>query len=412
MKVAVVGGGIAGLGAAYALSRQHEVWVFEREERLGGHTHTVTVPTEAGLVPVDTGFIVHNRENYPLLVRLLEELGVPTASSDMSFACQGGELDWCSRGLNGLFTDRGNLVRPRFWRFVKEVLRFNRVGRAWLDRGDGGLSLEGFLDRHGFSADFREHYLLPMAGAVWSTSLADMGAFPALTLLRFFHNHGMLGVFTQHRWRTIPGGTARYLEPLSRSFRDRIRLSVRDLRVRRTATGVEVRIPGEEVQRFDHLVFACHADQVLPLLEDAVPLEREVLGAFRFTCNTTWLHGDAAPMPAERRAWASWNVRRAPGDAERLRVTYHMNRLQPLATAQDLFVSLNPEGLVAEDRIHRRLVYEHPRFDLAALAAQRRWSEISGRDRLHFAGAYWRYGFHEDGLWSGLRVARALGAPW
>lgn len=412
MRIAVVGAGVSGLGAAWLLSREHEVWVYERDDRLGGHTHTVTVDAPEGPVPVDTGFIVHNRANYPLFLRLMEELGVPTGPSDMSFACHGGDLAWCSRGLNGLLAERWNLVRPRYWAFWREVFRFNRLGRAWLAFGDASLSLADFLAERGFSEDFKRFYLLPMAGAVWSTALADMERFPALTLLRFFHQHGMLGVSTQHPWRTIPGGTARYLEPLCRPFRDRVRLNAKDLRLRRTEGTVLLSLPGEPAQRFDQVVLACHGDQVLPLLEDATPLEREVFSTFRVNVNTTWLHGDTAFMPRARRGWASWNVRVAPGDAERLRVTYHMNRLQPLATRQDVMVSLNPEGLVDEAKVHRRLVYEHPRFDAPTLAAQRRWEEVSGRDRLHFAGAYWRYGFHEDGVWSAVRVARALGIPW
>lgn len=242
--------------------------------------------------------------------------------------------------------------------------------------------------------------------------MAEMMDFPALTLLRFFHNHGMLGIFTQHRWRTIPGGTSRYLEPLTRPFRDRIRCSVEGLRVRRVPGSVEVRVPGEEPQSFDHVIFACHADQALEALDGATTLEREVLGSFRFTPNLTWLHGDASILPAQRRSWASWNVRQDSESSGPLRVTYHMNRLQPLGSFPDVFVSLNPEGLVEEGRVHRRMRYEHPRFDAKALEAQGRWSDISGRDRIHYAGAYWRHGFHEDGLWSGLRVAQALGVAW
>lgn len=413
MKVAVVGSGIAGLGAAWALTRAgHEVWVFEKEARIGGHTHTATVDTPEGPVPVDTGFIVHNRPNYPNLIRLLEELGVPTCDSDMSFAFQGAGLLWSSRGLNGLLADRANLFRPAYWRLWREVLRFNRLGFAWMDRGDEATSLRVFLDAHGFGRGFREGYLLPMAGAVWSAGPSQMLSFPALTLLRFFHNHGMLGVSTQHAWRTIPGGTSSYLGPLTASFRERIRTSCGDLRVERVPGGVEVQVQGSGVQRFDQLVFACHGDQVLPMLPGATPLEREVLGAFGTLPNSTWLHEDAGLLPPQRRAWASWNVRRDEADPERLRVSYHMNRLQPLATSRDLFVSLNAEGLVDPAKVHRQLHYEHPRYDTEAILAQKRWHEISGVDRLHFCGAYWRYGFHEDGLWSGLRVARSLGAEW
>jgi len=409
VKIAVIGSGISGLGAAHFLGEHHEVWVFEKENRIGGHTHTVTVAAPEGPVPVDTGFIVHNRENYPNLVVLLETLGVSTGPSDMSFAFQGPPFSWCSRGLNGLLAERGNLLSPRYWAFWREVLRFNSLGRALLEAPAPELTLDAFLHHYGFSNDLLDAYLLPMAGSVWSVTPRGMGEFPALTLLRFFHNHGMLGVATQRPWRTIPGGTSRYLEPLSRSFRDRIRMGV-EVRVERRGDGVEVRVPGEEPLIFDQLIFACHGDQVLPILENPTAREREILGAFGTSRNPTWLHEDAALLPRPRRAWASWNYRALPGASDRLILSYHMNRLQPLSTRRDFFVSLDPEGLVNENLVHRKLTYEHPRFTLEALRAQDRWQEISGQDRLHFCGAYWRFGFHEDGLWSGIRVARALGA--
>ncbi len=410
MKVAVIGSGIAGLGAAHVLSPDHEVWVFEKEDRIGGHTHTVTAATPEGPVPVDTGFIVHNRENYPNLVALLERLGVPTCPSDMSFAYQGPEFDWCSRGLDGLLTRRANLVNPRYWAFWKEILRFNPLGRAFLKQPSLDLKLAEFLDLHRFSRDFRQAYLLPMAGAVWSMNLREMEGFPALALLRFFHNHGMLGVTTQRPWRTIPGGTSRYLGPIAKPFEARIRTGV-DVRIRRTAEGATVRVPGEEPQAFDQVVFACRGPQVLQVLEDATVLEREVLGAFSSSVNPTWLHEDVSLLPKPRRGWASWNYRKCPEAPDHLLLSYHMNRLQPLPTGREFLVTLNPEGQVDEAKVHRKLVYEHPRFTLEALRAQARWAEVSGRNRTHFCGAYWRYGFHEDGLWSGLRVARALGAP-
>jgi predicted NAD/FAD-binding protein len=410
MKIAVIGSGISGLGAAYFLSPEHEVWVFEKDERIGGHTHTVAVSTPEGAVPVDTGFIVHNRENYPNLVALLEKLGVPTCPSDMSFAYQGPEFDWCSRGLDGLFSDRANLVNPRYWAFWKEILRFNPLGRAFLENPNQDTTLAKFLDQHRFSRNFRQAYLLPMAGSVWSMTLNEMEDFPALALLQFFHNHGMLGVTTQRPWRTIPGGTSRYLEPITRPFRERIQTGV-EVRVRRTKQGATVQVLGEEPQAFDQIIFASRAPQVLQSLEDATPLEKEILGAFSSSVNPTWLHEDISILPKHRRGWASWNYRKRPEAPDQLLLSYHMNRLQPLPNDRDFLVTLNPEGQVDEAKVHRKLVYEHPRFTLEALRAQRRWEEISGSNRLHFCGAYWRCGFHEDGLWSGIRVARALGAP-
>jgi len=406
MKVAVIGSGIAGLGAAYYLSRSHEVHIFEKDTRIGGHTHTVTTPDGTR---VDTGFIVHNRVNYPRFVALMAELGVETGPSDMSFAYDGPTLPWCSRGLNGVLTRRRHAFNPRFWRFWREVARFNtwgvRVAREGLAEG---LSLQEALDREGFSSDFREAYLLPMAGAVWSTPARGMAEFPALTLLRFFWNHGMLGFGSQHPWRTIPGGTSTYLEPLTRPFQDRIRTGVQVQPVTRDREGVRLQVAGEEPQRFDHVVFACHGDQVLPLLADPTEAEREILGAFRTNPSPTWLHTDTSILPRRRHGWASWNFRKV--EDERLLLTYHMNRLQPLGPAPDFLVTLHGEGQVDEAKVLRKLDYEHPRYDLAAIAAQRRWPEISRLDRrTHFAGAYWAYGFHEDGLVSGIRVAESLG---
>jgi predicted NAD/FAD-binding protein len=406
MKIAIIGSGISGLGAAYRLSARHEVHVFEREGRVGGHTHTVNL--EDGTA-VDTGFIVHNRVNYPLFVRLMEELGVQTGPSDMSFAFDGPELPWCSRGLNGVLTKRSHALSPRFWRFWKEVARFNAWGERLAREGvDEASTLREALDAEGFSADFRNAYLLPMAGAVWSTPPSAMGDFPALTLLRFFWNHGMLGFASQHPWRTIPGGTSRYLEPLCQPFRERIHLGVQLASVRRSSTGAHLQLKGDGELSFDQVVFACHGDQVLPLLADATPLEREILGAFKSNASPTWLHTDTSILPAQRRAWASWNFRRTAD--ERLLLTYHMNRLQDLGRSPDLLVTLHGHGQVDESKVLRRFDYEHPRYDLPALRAQKRWVEISGSNRTHYAGAYWGNGFHEAGLSSGFRVVESLAA--
>lgn len=415
-RIAVIGSGIAGLSAAWLLSREHEVWVFEKDQRIGGHTHTVMAPAPEGPVPVDTGFIVHNELNYPNFIRLMSELGVGTCASDMSFAASGNAYPWCSRGLNGLFAERKHLVTPSFYALWKEVLRFNRSAKELLNASDDdGPTLGEYLKQNQYSDRFRSEYLYPMAGAVWSTSLAEIAAFPAITLVRFFENHGFLGVTTHHPWRTVVGGTSSYLEPLTRPFWDRIVTGANILDIRRTDTGVMLHLEGQDPLSFDQVVLACHGDQVLPLLADASLQEREVFGAFSSNRSPTVLHCDKGLLPANRRGWASWNFR-AHGDAGRLVLTYHMNRLQPLPTQQDWFVSLHAEDLLNPAAIAGRYAYEHPRFTHEAIRAQARWGEVSGpasvHGRTHYAGAYWGYGFHEDGLKSGIRVARDLGVPW
>ncbi len=417
-KVAVLGGGISGLAVAYLLSRRFRVTLFEKEDRLGGHTLTVPVETPTGLVPVDMGFIVHNRKNYPNFCRLMAELKVESCESDMSFALHGGPkgLTWSSAGLNGLFTQRANLLNPGFYGLWREVIRFNKLGHQLLEDGASqDISLGDFLDEHRFGAAFREHYLYPMAGAVWSTTLEEMGAFPAFTLLVFFRNHGFLGLLTHQPWRTMTGGASRYIEPLTRPYADNIVLGAHITEVRRNLEGADLRMESGETLRFDHVVFACHGDQALPLLGDATKAEREVLSAFRTHRNPTAMHTDAGILDRRRRAWASWNVR-ASADQSRLLVSYHMNRLQPLATKQDIFVSLNADELLEPNSILRREVFHHPRYDLAAIRAQGRWEEISGRysafGRTHYCGAHWGYGFHEDGLNSAIKVAEGLGIKW
>lgn len=410
-RVAVIGSGIAGLTAAYLLSRRYEVIVFEKEGRIGGHTHTVTAETLDGSVPVDTGFIVHNPTRYPNFVRLMNELGVLTAPSDMSFAFHGRGLEWCSRGLNGLLTQRKNLFKPSFWSLWREVMRFNRVARRLLEDENTTLTLGAFLVRHAFGASFRRHYLYPMTAAIWSAGLAEMDAFPAITLVRFLAHHGMLGFTTQYPWRTIAGGTSRYLAPLTRPFRERLHVGVQPRSIRRSKHGLTLELEGAGPVEVEQVVIAVHGDQVLDLLAEPTAREREVFGAFRTNRHEAWLHKDLSILPRHRRSWASWNYRES-GDDNRLLLTYHMNRLQPLPTREDLLLSLDPHGAVDEGKVLQRFVYEHPRYDLAAEQARARWAEVSGRDRIHYAGAYWGSGFHEDGVLSGVKIAESLGVKW
>ena len=412
MRIAVIGSGISGLAAAYYLSRKHEVSVFEKDARVGGHTHTVTVESSRGPLAVDTGFIVHNDRTYPNLVRLFADLNIQTQPSDMSFSvlCRRTGLEFSSRGALGFFAQRRNLLRPRHYRLFLEILRFNREAPQLLDSPEGpSLTLSEYLDLNRFSHHFRENYLYPMASAVWSTALERIGSFPAATLIRFFHNHGMLGVYTHPKWKAIRGGAHEYIPLLTRPYRERVITAANLLGVRRSDAGGVLQFADRPAMTFDEVVFACNGPRTLALLEDATPAEREVLGSFQVNRNETWLHTDSRLLPRRRNARASWNYHLSENGHPGVAVTYHMNRLQSLAVREDYCVTLNPCGAVEESKILRKMVYEHPLYTLEAIRAQQRWNEISGRNRTHFCGAYWFYGFHEDGLNSALRVARALG---
>lgn len=413
MRIAVIGSGISGLAAAYFLSRKHDVFVFEREPRIGGHTHTVTVDSSQGPLPVDTGFIVHNQSTYPNFCRLMGELGVATQASDMSFAVTsaGGEFEYSSHGLNGFFAQRKNLLRPAHYRLLREIMRFNREAAKILDQPEyGALTLAQFLEAGRFDERFADRYLYPMASAVWSMPQSDLGGFPAQTLIRFFQNHGMLGINTHPRWLTLRGGSQTYLPPLTAPFRERIVTDAAITAVVRAENSVRLDFRERPAMFFDQAVFACHGNQILPLLANPNDTERDVLRNFVTTRNEVCLHTDTRMLPQRSGARASWNY--CIGDSGKVTLTYHMNRLQALTTPENYCVSLNANGSIASEHVLRRMVYYHPLFNRAAVGAQDRWSEISGRDRVHYCGAYWFYGFHEDGVRSALRVADALGASW
>ncbi len=409
-RIAVIGSGISGLSAAYYLSRKHEVHVFEKDNRLGGHTHTVMVDSERGPIPIDTGFIVHNDRTYPNFCRLMEELGVATQPSDMSFAVtgSGGEFEYSSRGLGGFFAQKSNYLSPCHYQLLREILRFNRAAPKVLNDPDAaGLTLGEFLETGRYSPVFVERYLIPMAGAVWSMAPEVVPKFPVVTLVRFMQNHGMLGINTHPKWKVIRGGSHSYFAPLTAPFRERITKDTTIASVERFDSSVTLKFRDRPSQQFDYVVFACHGDQILPLLAQPTAAERDVLGSFTTTRNETCLHTDSALLPKRPAARASWNY--LLGDSGNVTVTYHMNRLQALNTTEDYCVTLNANNSIDPARALRRMVYEHPLYTHAAIRAQRRWQEISGRYRTHFCGAYWFYGFHEDGVRSGMRVAEALG---
>jgi len=409
-RIAVIGSGISGLSAAYYLSRRHEVHVFERDNRLGGHTHTVMVESECGPIPVDTGFIVHNDRTYPNFCRLMAELGVATQPSDMSFAVteRDGAFEYSSRGLGGFFAQKSNCFSPSHYKLLREILRFNRQAPRVLTLPDAeGMTLGQFLDAGRYSPVFVDRYLIPMAGAVWSMAPEVMPMFPVLTLVRFMQNHGMLGINTHPRWKVIRGGSHSYIAPLTAPFRERIVKNAIIQSVVRSDRGVTLQLQDRPAQSFDEVLFACHGDQILPLLAQPTGVEREVLSCFTSTRNETCLHTDVALLPKRPAARASWNY--LLGDSGKVTVTYHMNRLQSLQTAEQYCVTLNATEAVAPGRELRRMVYDHPLYTRAAIRAQERWPEVSGKNHTHFCGAYWFWGFHEDGVRSGIRVAEALG---
>jgi uncharacterized protein len=418
LKIAVIGTGISGMSAAWLLQQRHEVTVFERAPRLGGHSNTIDVPAEGGVIPVDTGFIVYNPVNYPNLTALFDHLRVPTKASDMSFgvSLDGGALEYSGRDLAGLFAQKRNLLRPRFLSMLRDLLRFYRDAPATAAAlADPTITLGAYLRAGGYGEAFCRDHLLPMASAIWSAPPRQMLDYPAAAFIRFHANHGLLQIADRPEWRTVDGGSKVYVAKLTKGFSDRLRLDCDAVSVRRTADGVVVRDGNSNAERFDHVVLAAHADQSLALLEDADAAERSILGAFRYSRNLAVLHTDARFMPKRRAAWSSWNfIGNRDSDAA-VCVTYWMNRLQSIPGAQDMFVTLNPPEPPHAGTLLHSEVYEHSIFDTAAFHAQSKVWSLQGRSNTWFCGAYFGAGFHEDGLQSGLAVAEALGGvrrPW
>jgi predicted NAD/FAD-binding protein len=417
-RIAIVGSGIAGLTCAHILSRRHAVTVLEAEDRIGGHTNTADVDWQGRRYAIDTGFIVFNDWTYPNFIRLLGQLGVAAQPSDMSFSvrCERTGLEYNGTSINTLFAQRTNLLRPSFWRMIREILRFNREAPAILERPDDRTTLASFLAAGRYSREFVEHYLVPMGAAIWSASPEQMQGFPARYFVQFFANHGFLSVDERPTWRVIRGGSRTYAEKLCRPFADRIRLSSPvEAVTRQPGGGVSILIRGRDPETFDAVVLACHSDQALAMLADPSPAEREVLGAIPYQENEAVLHTDRRLLPKRPLAWASWNYHIPAHGAPRVAVTYLMNVLQSLESSQGLadgtqfLVTLNRSEAVDPDRVIRRITYQHPTYTPAGVAAQGRHGEISGVRDTYYCGAYWRYGFHEDGVVSAQMACRQLG---
>ena len=412
MKIAIIGSGIAGLTSAYLLNRSHDISVFEAGDWIGGHTHTVDVQVAGQSYAVDTGFIVFNDWTYPNFIRLLGQLGVGIKATEMSFSVSDpvSGVEYNGHNLNSLFAQRRNLLSPKFWGMVRDILRFNReaLNDLNLQRIASDMTLGEYLKGNGYSERFIQHYIVPMGAAIWSMSLNDMLGFPLQFFVRFFKNHGLLSVSDRPQWCVVEGGSSSYVAPLTKSFKQHIRLNCAVSRVERDADGVTVH-SAAGTERFDKVIFACHSDQALTLLAEPTRVEQEILGALPYADNDVVLHTDTRLLPKRPLAWASWNYRLGGPVDQPAAVTYDMNILQGIQSDTTFCVSLNQTAAIDPSKILARYTYAHPQYSLAGMAAQARWEELLGANHSYFCGAYWANGFHEDGVVSALRVAREFG---
>lgn len=413
MNIAIIGTGISGLGAAYLLSPHHDVQLYEKNSYIGGHSRTIEVNSSGGHVPVDTGFIVFNDWNYPNLLGLFKELNVPYSKSDMSFGVSINE-GWLEYSSGDLFAGR-NILRPRYWGMIRDILSFNKKALAYIEK-DPAITLGQCMDELRMGDWFRDYYLLAMGAAIWSCPVETIMAFPARTFLQFFKNHGLLNIRDRPQWYTVTGGSCEYVKRLTASFSDRIRLNCGIEKVVKSGDKIRIFDTHGNSEIYDHVIFACHADEAMRMIDEPSAHVRDIIGAFSYQDNSIVVHSDESFMPASRKCWASW-VYLSDGKKDTgpsVSLSYWMNNLQPLATETPVLVTLNPGRRPREDLIYDEHEFSHPVFDLKAIRAQQRLHKVQGKDNMWFCGAYQRYGFHEDGLLSAVNVAKALGSniPW
>jgi predicted NAD/FAD-binding protein len=411
MRIAVIGTGIAGMVAAYLLGDEHELVVFEAEDYVGGHTNTIDVGLTGQTYAVDTGFIVFNEKTYPNFLRLMKRLGIAWQPSNMSFSvqCKKTGLEFSPSSLNALFIQRRNLLRPAFYRMIFDIFKFRRESEDLLKTDDYSLTLQNFLTAKRFSRLFIDHFILPMGAAIWSADPVKFNEFPALYFAQFFENHGFLNLRNQPQWLVIKGGSKQYVKPLTRSYADRIRLNCPVKYIRRYPDHVSVQTADGQPERFDQAVIATHSDQALAMLQDPSDNEKEILGAIPYQDNHAVLHSDESVLPQKKAAWASWNYHIPQAQSGRVALTYDMNILQSLGAPVEYCVSLNLPNSIDPAKKIKEMHYHHPAYNPKSLAARNRHEEINGVNRTYFCGAYWGYGFHEDGVNSALVVGKHFG---
>ena len=411
MRIAVIGAGISGMVATYLLSEDHDVVVFEANDYIGGHTNTIDVELNGANYPVDTGFIVFNQDTYPNFVKLMQQLGVAWQPSNMSFSVQSEktDLEYSPSTLNSLFAQRRNLLRPSFYRMLMDAFRFRREVQEILRANDYETTLGAYLEGKGYSQTFIHHFIIPMGEAIWSADPKQFNEFPAHYFVQFFNNHGFLKVRDQPQWQVIKGGSKSYVEPLTRSYRDKVRLSCPVESIKRHPDYVELTQRNGEVERFDQVVIAAHSDQALAMLTDPSDAEREILEAIPYQDNLAILHTDPSLLPKRKAAWASWNYHIPREELGRVAVTYYMNMLQSLTSPVDFCLTLNRPEIIDRTKVIREINYHHPVYSPKGPLAQKRRLEINGVNRTYFCGAYWGYGFHEDGVKSALAVCEHFG---